>query len=187
MQSFSAWVRWIAAGVFTLFISPLAVKVLDRMAENFGLYDRDALPNAVSFLLGLADQSWVRATALGVTAFAAGLWTDWLLRRLDSTRAESRKKLGSEMSRLARPLPEGYVRLESPKVMSALIQAKKFGLWAPDLSAPANGLEHLPPAQLFKFLMEYFEAVGRLLEAGHFNEAKREALQSKLKTASTKR
>jgi hypothetical protein len=186
MQSFSAWVRWIALGVFALLNSPLALKLLDPMAENIGLYDRDALPNAVSFLLGLAELTWVWAAALGVGVFAAGLWADWFLRRLDSTRAEARKKLGWEMVSLARSIadPPPAWSYMSPhevgsEIMSAFIKAKQFGLWAPDLSVPTNVLEGLGPDQFRNILHSYLLLVGRMLNDGHFTEAKKVALEAK--------
>jgi hypothetical protein len=45
MQRLSVWLRWIAAGFFTLIIIPLLVEFLKHLAENTGLYDRELSPN----------------------------------------------------------------------------------------------------------------------------------------------
>jgi len=101
MQRLSAWARGIALGFFTLFILPLVGKVLDHMAENYGLYDREALPNIINAFVSLAEQTWLRITVLVLGGFVAGLWVDWLLRRLDRSRAEARENLGIAMTNLA--------------------------------------------------------------------------------------
>ena len=83
MQRLSAWARWIAAGAFSLFVAPLVVEFLKRMAENVGLYDRpqEAAGTVLNFFLELSQQTWLRLTALPLGCFVAGLWVDWLLRR----------------------------------------------------------------------------------------------------------
>jgi hypothetical protein len=53
-------------------------------------------------------------------------------------------------------------------VLSAFGSAKKFDLWVPD-----EQVYLLPDAS---FLCEYFRCVGKLLEDGHFDKAKSEAL-----------
>jgi hypothetical protein len=55
--------------------------------------------------------------------------------------------------------------------MSALISAAKFGVWVPN-----ERVYELPDAT---FLCEYFSCVGGLLEDGHLNEARGEALSWK--------
>src|SRR5260370_178515 len=51
----------------------------------------------LKLLLYLSEQTWLRATALILLGFVAGLWLDWLLRKLDGSRAEERQALGTEM------------------------------------------------------------------------------------------
>jgi hypothetical protein len=60
------------------------------------------------------------------------------------------------------------VRELKSAVLSAFGSAKKFDLWAPD-----EQVYLLPDAS---FLCEYFRCVGKLLEDGHFDKAKSEAL-----------
>jgi hypothetical protein len=66
MQRLSAWARWIGAGVFTIFIIPIAVEFVKHVAENIGLYDRprEAAGTVLNFFLGLAELPWLRVTAL---------------------------------------------------------------------------------------------------------------------------
>jgi hypothetical protein len=176
MQRLSAWARGIALGFFTLFILPLVGKVLDHMAENYGLYDREALPNIINAFVSLAEQTWLRVTALVLGGFVAGLWLDWLLRRLDRFRAETRENLGIEMTILAHDIDNALalsarfpIQDFSPRLMSAFIKARQVGLWTPDVSnyGPLN------------LVMDYLRHVGTLLSDGHFREAKRVALQRK--------
>jgi hypothetical protein len=106
--------------------------------------------------------------------FVAGLWLDWILRRLDRSRAKARENLGIEMMNLAHDIDNalGLVnrfRLPdfSPRLMSAFIKAKQVGLWTPDVRMPLN------------VVMDYLRHVGTLLGDGHFAEAKQAALECK--------
>src|SRR6516162_7565390 len=100
MQRLSAWARWIGAGVFTIFVIPIAVEFVKHVAESIGLYDRprEAAGTILNFFLSLAELPWLGVTALVLAGFVAGLWLDWLLRRLDGSRAEARETLGIEMT-----------------------------------------------------------------------------------------
>ncbi len=176
MQRLSAWARWMAVGLFTLFFVPLAVEFLKHTAENIGLYDRpaEAAGAVMNFFLSFAERTWVRVTALGLGSFVAGLWLDWLLRKLDRSRAEARENLGLEMLNLANEINNalGLVnrfRLPdfAPRLTSAFIKAKQVGLWTPDVRMPLN------------VVMDYLRHVGTLLSDGHFADAKQAALERK--------
>jgi hypothetical protein len=122
MQRLSVWLRWIAAGFFTLIVIPLLVEFLKHLAENIGLYDRprEAAGAVLNFFLSLAELPWLRVTALVLAGFVAGLWLDWLLRKFDGSRAKARENLGYEMMNLAsryrqrigpcRPLPSSRLQ-----------------------------------------------------------------------------
>ena len=71
VQSYSTWVRQIAVGAFSVFVFPLAVDFLKRMAENAGIYDRpgEAAGTVLNFFLSLSQQTWLRVTALTLGAF----------------------------------------------------------------------------------------------------------------------
>jgi hypothetical protein len=174
MQRLSVWARRIALGFFTLFILPLVGKVLDHMAENYGLYDREALPQIINAFVSLAEQTWLRITVLVLAGFVAGLWLDWLLRRLDRSRAEARENLGIEMTNLANDIDNALALVDrfrlpdfSPRLISAFIKAKQVGLWTPDVGMPLN------------VVMDYLRHVGTLLSDGHFADAKQAALERK--------
>jgi hypothetical protein len=80
-------------------------------------------------------------------------------------RRRSNRQGASEVGMSAKP---DHVRDLKPDIVSAFISAKKIGLWVPGERA-----FQLSDAS---FLCEYLRLMGRLLEDGHFDEAKREAL-----------
>jgi hypothetical protein len=90
MQRFSALARWVATVIFIPFLIGVVTRVQPRETANVVL----------RFLLDLAGQTWLRGAALALGCFVAGLWLDWLLRKLDDTRADKRKALGTEMLNL---------------------------------------------------------------------------------------
>jgi amino acid transporter len=176
MQRLSAWARWIGAGVFTIFVIPIAVEFVKHMAENIGLYDRprEAAGTVLNFFLGLAELPWLHVTALVLGSFVAGVWLDWLLRKFDGSRAKARENLGYEMSNLAHDIDNALALVDrfgpqdfSPRLMSTFIKAKQKGLWTPDVRMPPN------------VVMPYLRHVGTLLSDGHFAEAKQAALECK--------
>jgi hypothetical protein len=127
MQRFSPWARW----VFTIILAgvgfPLAVHFIEQQPQGTA--------NVIlKFLLDLSEQPWLPITALFLAGFVAGLWLDWLLRKLDGSRAEQREALGGEMLILNYNLgnlkdPMAEARAE---IMSCLIAARKLRIWAPD-------------------------------------------------------
>src|SRR6266446_31300 len=129
MQRLSNWARWIAAGFFTLIVIPLLVEFLKHLAENIGLYDRprEAAGAFLNFFLSLAGLPWLRVTALVLGGFVAGLWVDWLLRKLDRSRNAAREKIGSEMQELANKLESASASAQGfppyyPELMSLLLK-----------------------------------------------------------------
>jgi hypothetical protein len=93
MQRFSTWARWIATTIFTGVVIPVAVHFIEQQP-------RETANVVLKFLFDLAEQTWFRVAALILVGFVAGLWLDWLLRKLDRSRAEEIKILGAEMVRL---------------------------------------------------------------------------------------
>src|SRR5262249_14948168 len=106
MQSLSVWVRQIAVGAFSVFVFPLAVDFLKRMAENAGIYDRpgEAAGTVLNFFLSLSQQTWLRVTALTLGAFVTGLVLERRLQKLDRSRTDKRKDLGFEMIKFGNQL-----------------------------------------------------------------------------------
>ena len=181
MQRFSAWARWLAVSAFTVFVIPLAVEFFKHLAENVGLYDRprEAVGTVLNFLLSLADLPWLRVAALILFGLMAGLWVDWLLRKLDDTRADKGKVLGGEMVRLGNYVEQYKFPIpmeESTKIRSCFGTATKLGIWA-----PADQVFDLARNDHKRVIAEYLITIGQMLKAGHFKEAKRDAKNSKAK------
>src|SRR5262249_47387786 len=94
MQSLSVWVRQIAVGAFSVFVFPLAVDFLKRMAENAGIYDRpgEAAGTVLNFFLSLSQQTWLRVTALTLGAFVTDLVLERRLQKPDRSRTDMRER-----------------------------------------------------------------------------------------------
>jgi len=141
MRSLSVWVRQIAVGAFSVFVFPLAVDFLKRMAENAGIYDRPggAAGTVLNFFLSLSQQTWLRVTALTLGAFVTGLVLERRLQKLDRSRTDKRKDLGFEMIKFGNQL-RGYTgQLQGEfmhrarrNIVSCFATARKFGIWAPN-------------------------------------------------------
>jgi hypothetical protein len=175
MQSFTAWVRWIVGGIFTLIILPQVGKVLDHMAENYGWYDREALPNAINIFLSLAERTWLRVTALVLGGFVAGMLVDLFLRKLDGSRADTIKLFGAEMVKLGNYVGQLKSPMqESARIKSCFATARKLGLWVPD-----ERIFRLHPPRASQEISNYLMQVGTMLKDGNFREAKQDAKNSK--------
>jgi hypothetical protein len=176
MQRLSAWARGIATAIFTGAVLPLAVQLIEQQPpETAGA--------VLKFLLNLAQQTWLRVTALVLGGFVAGLWVDWLLRKFDGSRAEARENLGIEMKKIGRDMNgemecgRTVLLRASPRLNSCFTKARKVGLWVPD--ARIMKAQPLLINRIEYLLVEYLLHVGTLLSDGHFKEAKREASQHK--------
>jgi hypothetical protein len=163
-----AWVRWIATVIFTSVIIPVAVYFIEQQPQ-------ETANVVLKFLFYLGEQAWLRITALILVGFIAGLWLDWFLRKLDSTRADKRKTLGAEMVKFG----ETLVLIKdlmghSGKIKSYFTSARKLGIWAPD-----DRVFALHPDHAIDLIGDYLRQVGTMLKDGHFKEAKRDAKNSK--------
>src|SRR5262249_40607903 len=103
MQRFWAWAWGIASSSFVVGV---ALQVFGKVADKIGLYDQpgEAVGTVVRFLRGLAELPWLWNTVLVLGGFVAGMLVDWLLRKLDDSRADKRKALGYEMLNLGNAL-----------------------------------------------------------------------------------
>ena len=191
MQRFSTWARWIATAIlavvgafFTGVVFPVVVHFIQEQPQETPNVALKFLHVALKFLLDLSEQTWLRVTALLLGGFVAGLWLDWLLRKLDGSRAEERQALGTEMVSLGdylrfSQLPTYQAR---PQITSCFTTAKKFGIWVPDqrifeISKRAENLIMEHPIR--NLITDYLAHVGTMLKDGHFREAKRDAKKSK--------
>jgi hypothetical protein len=144
------------------------------MAEDYGLYDREALPNAINVFLNLAEQTWLRVAALMLGSFLAGMLVHLLLWELDGSRAQSIKIRGAEMARFGNYLQQIKSRIsmqDSAKIRSYFASAKKFGIWAPD--------DQVVTAHTRSLIADYLTQVGTMLQHEHFRKAKQYAKDRK--------
>jgi hypothetical protein len=161
MQHFSALVRYI----FTVILVPILVAVAAHFIEE---QPQETANVVLKFLFDLWEQTWFSITALLLVGFVAGLWVDWLLRKLDGSDAKQRETLGTEMDLL------GHGRLDlfgaRPEIDSCFIAARKLGIWAPDQHIFTLHIDFAAP-----LIKDYLLNVGTRLKNGHFREAKQYA------------
>jgi hypothetical protein len=176
MQRLSAWARGIASVIFTGVVLPLVVYFIEQQPpETAGA--------VLKFFLNLAEQPWLRVTALVLGGFVAGLWLDWLLRKFDGSRAKAREHLGYEMTNIGSDMQReieyyGTGRFNvGPRLGSCFVKVRKAGLWAPERQS--LNLHPLYAERMQNILVNYLLRVGAMLSDGHFAEAKQVALQAK--------
>jgi hypothetical protein len=171
MQRLSALVRYI----FTVILVPILIAVAIHFIEK---QPQETANVVLKFLFDLSDQTWFRVTALSLGCFVAGLWVDWLLRKLSS--ANERRALGTKMLSLDHDLsfPQGPIPIimlrAHPQSVSCFTAAKKFRIWVPD-----NRIFSINPDRARGLITDYLGHVGTMLEDGHFSEAKHYAKSSK--------
>jgi len=166
----------ILTGIWGLLLIPLIAAILETQLEENLFSDPNAPATTVfSNLVVLGHQLWFQFVLVFFTGIVLGFSLDWLARKADQNKGSELRNLGSKFRTLSGSIKmtassewPNNVRDLKPEIMSALISAKKFGLWAPD-----ERVYQFPDAS---FLCEYFKFVGKLLEDRHFDEAKREAL-----------
>jgi hypothetical protein len=182
MQRFSTWAGWIAAILAVVFfiikdvVAPVVVDFIKKQPET-----DDAIHAVLKSLLDLIQHPWLQVAGWIFVGLAAGFWLDWLLRKLDGSRADRRKKLGIDMLKLAHNLSDFAGRIDGdpmnafrPQITSCLTKAEKLGMWKPD-----NRIFSVHPPQALDLIMDYLTQVGTMLKDGNFREAKRDAKNSK--------
>jgi hypothetical protein len=167
MQRFSASARWIVTVIFI----PIAITVIGEVIAHFITQQPEETANVVlRFLLDLSEQTWLRYTAFFLGGLVAGLWLDWFLRKLESSRTKEIKALGNEMISLADDLGRRTNPMDrgSGQLRSCFITARKLGIWAPDERIFDN-------PRAFGFVRDYLMGIGNMLYDGHLSEAKQYA------------
>jgi hypothetical protein len=185
----SKWLKQFLFGIWGLLLIPLITPILGQWLEENVFSDPGAMatagfPNAVATtvlnnLLALGQQRWFKFALVFSTGIIIGVALEWLNRKSDEKKASELRSLGSKFRSLSdsiktRTASSGWpdnVRDLRPAILSVLISAKKFDLWAPN--------EHVYQLPDASFLCEYFRCVGKLLEDGHFDKANSEALSWK--------
>jgi hypothetical protein len=167
---FSTWVRRIATGIL-LVVGAIFTGVVFPVVSHFIQEQPQETANVfwvvLKFLSDLSEQAWLRITVSLLVGFVAGLWVDWLLRRLDGSRAKQREALGTEMRILGHDLNLFGAR---PQITSCFIAARKLGLWVPDQHIFTLHVDFAEP-----LIKDYLLNVGTMLKDGHFREAKQYA------------
>ena len=171
MQRLSALIRY----VFTVILVPIIIAVATHFIEE---QPRETSNAVLKFLFDLSEQTWFRVTASLLVGFAAGLWVDWFLRKLDGSRAKQREALGYEMCNLAHDLGSAHHPLmvnpmyaNRSRMMSCFTTARKFGIWVPD----DRIFSMLHPPRAVDLVVAYLDDVGTMLKDGHFKQAKQHA------------
>jgi hypothetical protein len=175
-------------GIWGLLLIPLIAPVLQQwlgdnvFADSRGMATaafRDAAETpAFTSVVALGQQPWFRLALVFLTGIVVGVSLEWLSRKSGEKKAAALRSLGwkfrslSESIRIraASPTPgwPDNVHDLKPAMSSALGNARKLGVWAPN-----DHVYQLPDAT---FLCEYLRCVGRLLEDGDFDDARNEAL-----------
>lgn len=163
-------------------IAPAAAKWLEEnvfsdahSAATTAFRDATATP-AFTQLLAWGQQAWFRFTVVFLTGILVGVLLEWLSRKSGEKKAGKLRSLGwkfrglseSIRQRTATPGWPDNVRDLQPTMLSLFGAARKFDLWAPNDRA-----FQLPDAT---FLCEYLRCVGKHLEDGDFDDARKEAL-----------
>ncbi|MBR1124092.1 hypothetical protein JQ628_21360 [Bradyrhizobium lablabi] len=163
-------------------IAPVAAKWLaehifsdSRGAATTVFRDAIATP-AFTHLLALGQQPWFRFAVVFLTGVVVGVALEWLSRKSGERKADRLRSLGWKFRSLSESLrlrtaspgwPDNARELQ-PAMLSLFGSARKFDLWAPNERA-----FQLPDAT---FLCEYLRCVGKHLEDGDFDDARKEAL-----------
>jgi hypothetical protein len=124
----------------------------------------------------LGQQPWFRFALVFLTGIVVGVSLERLNRKSGERKAAELRSLGWKFRSLSESVriqtaSSGWpdnVRDLKPPLLSVLSAARKLDLWAPN--------EHVYQLPDATFLCEYLRCVGKFLEDGDFEEARREAL-----------
>lgn len=186
MLRLAGFARWVLLALFLPVVLPVMAEFAKRLVDSLGWYEHpeQAAGWLMGTLTGFAQVPWVFPTALILGGLTAGAWLDWLLRRLDGSRAARRKDIGRELLSLAAMVQsrqDGWhgewpnnIHDLWPLTMSIFIKAEQIGIWAPtgqpyEIKAPTGP----------NILINYLRFVGTMLADGHFTQARKRANQLK--------
>jgi len=176
----SKWLKSLLFGIWGLLLIPLVGKTFEKWLAESILSEPNAVARTISdHLVAIGEQPWFKFAMVFMTGLVIGISLETSARRAGERKAFELRSLGYKFRSLSdslkgRSAPPGWpdnARDLRPAIMSALITARKFALWA-----PGERIYELPDAS---FLCEYFACVGRLLEDSRLDEAKGEALSWK--------
>jgi len=189
MQRMSKWLKKVLFGFWGLLLVPLTAPVFKKWLEENVFSDPNdmaatafrnaAATPAFNHLLALGQQPWFKLALVFLTGIVVGVSLEWLNRKWDEKKAAELRSIGwkfrslseSIKVRTASPGWPDNVRDLKPAMLAVFGSARKFDVWAPN-----ERVYQLPDAS---FICEYFRSVGKHLEDGDFDEARREALSWK--------
>jgi len=172
----SKWLKPLLFGIW----GPLIGTTLEKWLTENIFSEPNAVATTISNnLVAVGQLRWFKFALVFMTGIVIGVSIETSTRKSGERKAFELRSLGykfrslsdSIKSRTASPGWPNNARDLKPAIISALISAKRFDLWV-----PSEGVYELPDAS---FLCEYFRCVGMLLEDGHLEEARREALSWK--------
>jgi len=185
----SKWLKKFLFGIWGLLLVPLIAPVCKKwLDENVFTDPQDMATTAFrnvtatpafNHLLSLGQQHWFKLALVFLTGIVVGVSLEWLNRKSNERKAAELRSLGWKFRSLSESIrtrtassawPDSVHDLK-PAMLSVLRSAAGFDLWAPN-----ERVFQLPDAS---FLCEYFRCVGKHLEDGDFDEARKEALSWK--------
>jgi hypothetical protein len=174
------WLKALLFVIWGLLLIPLFGATVEKwLAENV-LPEPNAAARLISDqLVRIGELSWFKFALVFMTGLVIGISLQTSAARSGARKAFELRSLGYRLRNLsdalkARTASAGWpdnARDLRPAIMSVLISASKFGVWVPN-----DRIYELPDAS---FLCEYFGSVGKLLEDGHLEQARGEALSWK--------
>jgi hypothetical protein len=173
--------RWIISTIWTILIVPVLALVWHGVLDRGDVASRP-LDWLMGWLASVGQIPGIYGSALVATGVLVGVWIDWFLKKIDGSRVARREFLGMKCCNLSNDVkarPDGRwgpwsecIHDLKPALMSAFIVARGYGLWT-------------PVDELYKrqgggaIMVNYLRVIGTMLVDGHFQEAKRRALQAR--------
>jgi hypothetical protein len=174
------WIKPLLFVIWGLLLIPLIGTTLEKwLADNVFLELNATVKPIADQLVAVSGLPWFKVALVFMTGMVVGLSLEMSAKRAGERRAFELRSLGFKFRSLADRLkacttapgwPDNARDLR-PAILSVLASARKYGLWI-----PGERVYDLPDAS---FLCEYFSSVGKLLDDGHPDEARREALSWK--------
>lgn len=172
----SKWLKSLLFGIWAILLIPLIGTTLEKwFAENI-FSEPSAVATAISNkLVEISHLRWFEFALVFMTGIVTGISLETSTRKAGERRAFELRSLGYKFRSLSESIGKQTAASGWPDnardlklaIASVLASARKFDVWV-----PSERMFELPDAS---FLCEYFRGVGRLLEDGHLDEARREA------------
>ncbi len=174
------WIKPLLFVVWGLLLIPLIGTTVEKwLAANIFLEPNATARLISDHLAAVSALPWFKFALVFMTGAVVGVSLETSMKRAGERRAFELRSLGYKFRSLADRLkactaapgwPDNARDLK-PAILSVLASARKYELWI-----PGERVYDLPDAS---FLCEYFSSVGKLLDDGHPDEARREALSWK--------